>query len=194
MMLLLLSLLLFAEESIRIEIKEKEPLKLVTYGEESTTLVGSIEVTITNRSDSTQSLLLWEESHNLYFRRVKDSGVLVHSCAAGGYAKSSMQFSGVSNLILEAGQDTTILYDSWSCSSPFHSIGLPDFYKGGEYTLRFRILPYFVAHERRNQVQLQGSGIIKLIEAWSNLLHSEEYWRGAYESNKLSVRLKPKRK
>lgn len=192
--LLLFACTLLAKGPLDIEMIEKEPLKLITYGERSTLLVGTLAVTLTNRSDSAVSLLLWKNSHNVLFSSSKRSGVLVHSCDVVGYAKRPRLFPGVMKLIVEAGRDTTILYDTWDCDSPFSSEELPDFYGGGEYSLQFRIHPYRVALERGSRLDLRGKKIPEIISAWSTLLHSKEYWRDAYKSNVLSVRLKPKRK
>lgn len=192
--LLLMAFVLLAEKSITIEMKEKRPLKLVTYDEGSTILEGTLEVTIRNESDSTHRLLLWANSHNVLFRTTKESGVLVHTCDVVGYVKGPKPFPGVSELVLSAGQDTTILYDTWECSSPFSSSALPDFYDGGEYELTFRILSNRVARKRASHLELRGKGIGEIIKAWRELLHSEAYWKDAYESNTLTVRLKPRKK
>jgi len=180
-----------ANDSVEIRIVEKEKLTLQYYEKARPFLRGIIEVTLRNKSDKTREFLLWDNSHNIQFLRGDSAVTLVHSCDVVGVAKfGASDFPGVERVILKAGDKRTVLYDTWECSSPFSAKTLPSFYKGGVYKVQFRILPYDLSIKRGS---IKATKHVDIIAEWTQLLNSKEYWQGALVSNKIEVRLKPKK-
>lgn len=194
-LLLILSSSLWAKDSLSIKLIEKKPLQLISYEEYTTVLEGTLEAHIKNFGDSTVTLFLWDESHNVNFSRGDSSVTLVHQCTVVGQAKKAKESPGVGvkKLTLAPGESSRITYNSWECSSPFQAKALPGFYQGGVYSVQFRILAYDAALEKNNVLDT-GSSIPVIVAEWSELLNSDEYWGGAFLSNKIKVTLKPKKR
>lgn len=170
--------------------------KTETY-EQPPTLQGQFSVKLINVSDSLVSLYLWDDSHNVQFSRGDSSVVLVHQCPIMGMVRSKNRGTpqGVKKITLQPKSDTTLVYNSWSCSSPFWAKGWSGFYKGGEVIAQFRILPYSKGFHRKptfepiKPEQKKVFYIREQMDRWDAYLNSKECWEGAYLSNKVKIKI-----